>query len=150
MQKVIVLLAGVIITGILSFVLLSVFRPSPEDQAIEAVAAFYTYEQNGNFEKSWAMFHPYMKARYAKARYLQDRAGVFASHFEVDTFSFSTGEAVKQENWKPDDDAETIEVVYQVPVRMHYAGKYGNVTVVQNAFAAEMGDQWMILWNYKQ
>ncbi|MFD1362105.1 hypothetical protein [Lentibacillus salinarum] len=147
MWKIIVLTVGVILTGILLFIL---FHKSPEEQAGDAVETFYTYEQNADFTDSWEMFHPYMKERFAKTHYLQDRAHVFMDHFDVETFGFTVGSAAEMEDWQPDDEEELIEVVYKVPVEMHYEGKYGNFTLVQNVFATEVDGEWTILWDYKQ
>lgn len=147
MRKTIVLMAGVILSGIILFLL---FQQSPEEQATEAVEAFYTYEQNADFTDSWEMFHPYMKERFTKTHYLQERAHVFMDHFDVDTFAFTVGSATEMENWQPEEEEDPIEEVYNVPVEMHYKGKYGNFTLAQDVYATEVDDEWTILWDYKQ
>ncbi len=126
------------------------FYTSPEKRAIEAVETFYTYEQDGAYSDSWAMFHPFMQEKFPKGRYLQDRAHVFMNHFGVTTFSFIIGEAVELKNWKPEEGAESIDVVYKVPVSQIYKGKYGNFTLVQNVFVTEVDNKWKVLWNYKK
>ncbi|MFD2761116.1 hypothetical protein [Lentibacillus juripiscarius] len=123
---------------------------SPEERAAEVVETFYTYEQDGAFSDSWAMFHPFMQEKFPKGHYLQDRAHVFMNHFGVTTFSFTVGEAVEMNNWKPAKEAEPMDEVYKVPVSQMYKGKYGNFTLVQNVFVTEVDGEWKVLWDYKK
>ncbi|SFB33096.1 hypothetical protein SAMN04488072_11651 [Lentibacillus halodurans] len=141
----IVVIFIVVLVGVAIFFL---FYKSSEKQAIEAVETFYTHEQNADFSDSWEMFHPFMKEKFDKAHYLQDRAHVFMNHFGVTTFSFSVEEANEIKDWKPEVDAATIDVVYKVIVEQYYQGKYGNFTLVQNVFATEIDGEWKILWDY--
>ncbi|QKY70023.1 hypothetical protein [Lentibacillus sp. CBA3610] len=140
----------VTIAVILFSVIVLCFRQSPEEQAVEAVETFYTYEQNADFSDSWEMFHPYMKEKFDKLHYLTDRPHVFMNHFDVTTFDFSLGETVEIKEWKPSKDAEAIDVVYKVMVEMHYKGKYGNFTLIQPVFATELEGEWKVLWDYKE
>ncbi|GAA0438843.1 hypothetical protein GCM10008983_14680 [Lentibacillus halophilus] len=126
------------------------FHQSNEKQAAEVVATFYSYEQNANFSDSWEMFHPLMKDKFAKVDYIQDRAHVFMGHFGVKTFSFSVGEATKREGWAIDNDTDSIDTVYQVPVTQVFKGKYGNFSLTQNVFVTDVKGEWKVLWNYKK
>ncbi|WP_099159776.1 hypothetical protein [Virgibacillus ndiopensis] len=123
---------------------------SPEEQAAEAVNAFYTFEQDGAFSESWAMFHPLMKDKFSKGHYLQDRAHVFMNHFGVTTFTFSLGEAEEVNNWKFEKGAKSIESVYKIPVTQVYKGKYGNFSIVQDVFTTVVDGEWVVLWDYKK
>ncbi|WP_174614528.1 hypothetical protein [Virgibacillus ihumii] len=123
---------------------------SPEEIAVETVDMFYAFEQTGDFSDSWEMFHPLMKEKFAKGHYLQDRAHVFMNHFGVTTFSYSIGEATKIENWKMEDEAAPIDVVYKVTVSQVFKGKYGNFTLVQDVYAVQADGEWKVMWDYKK
>ncbi|WP_010532055.1 hypothetical protein [Lentibacillus jeotgali] len=146
MRKIAVILV-VLIGGAAVFLFL---HQSNEQQAAEAASAFYAYEQDGNFSDSWEMFHPLMKEKFDKIDYLQDRAHVFMDHFGVDTFSFSVGETTEIEDWAFENDADTIDTVYQVPVIQVFKGRYGNFTITQNVFVTDVEGEWKVLWNYKK
>lgn len=141
----------IVLAVIMVFSLIIIFmlvHQSSEEQAVEAVEMFYTYEQNVDFSDSWEMFHPYMKEKFDKLHYLQDRSHVFMNHFGVTTFSFTVNEATEMTNWKPEEGAEMIDVVYKVTAEIHYNGKYGNFTLIQPVFSTEIDGEWKILWNY--
>lgn len=123
---------------------------SPKDQAKEAVDAFYSFEQEGAFSDSWAMFHPWMQEKFPKEDYLQDRAHVFMNHFGVSTFTYTLGDVSEIQDWKMDDEAESIDQVYQVTVSQLFKGKYGNFTIVQDVFVTEFDEEWKVLWDYNQ
>ncbi|WP_042146886.1 hypothetical protein [Paucisalibacillus sp. EB02] len=126
------------------------FLNTPSNQAEDAVEEFYTYEQEGAFSNSWEMFHPYMKERFEKGYYLQDRAHVFLNHFGVNTFTFSIEHAEVIHDWQIEEDAETIDEVYHIPVTQYYQGKYGNFSIVQDVFVTNLDGEWTILWDYKK
>ncbi|MFD1708259.1 hypothetical protein ACFSCZ_16200 [Siminovitchia sediminis] len=122
----------------------------PDISADKAVDEFYQYEQEGNFSQSWEMFHPYMKEKFSKGHYLQDRAHVFFNHFGVETFEYMLGEPEKVENWQPADEGPELEVVYKVPVTQVYEGKYGNFILIQDVYAVKDEEEWLILWDYNR
>lgn len=121
---------------------------SPEELAKEAVNTFYNYEQKGAFSDSWEMFHPLMQDKFSKVDYLQDRVHVFMNHFGVTTFTYTLGNASEVQNWKMAEDAETIDLVYQVTVSQVYKGKYGNFTIVQDVYVTALDGEWRVLWDY--
>ncbi|WP_163971886.1 hypothetical protein [Oceanobacillus halotolerans] len=143
----VLILSVIIIAGVSTMIFL---LTSPEHQAKKAVDTFYAYEQEGAFSESYTMFHPYMKEKFDKGHYLQDRAHVFLNHFDVETFSYSLGDASKVTNWKMEENTESIGTVYHIPVSQVFKGKYGNFTIVQDVYAAKEGGEWTILWDYKK
>lgn len=123
---------------------------SPGEQAQEAVDEFYQYEQEGNFSESWEMFHPFIKEKFAKGHYLQDRAHVFMNHFGVESFTYSLGEPEELEKWQPASEGPELSLVYKVPVVQVYKGKYGNFSLQQDVFVVQEKEDWLILWDYNQ
>lgn len=73
---------------------------SPGRQAKEVVEQFYHYEQEGDFSKSWELFHPVMKEKFTKSNYLQVRAHVFIRDFGVDTFTYKVQKPEELKTWK--------------------------------------------------
>ncbi|MEW9677574.1 hypothetical protein ABRT01_15535 [Lentibacillus sp. L22] len=124
------------------------FRQSPEDMAQKAVDTFYTYEQDGAFSESWAMFHPQMKEKIDKVQYLQIRPHVFLNDFGVDTFTYTLGEPEKTEGWTMEEGAEPIDVAYKVTVTQTFKGKFGNFNIVQDVYTTLVKGEWTILWDY--
>ncbi|MFC7321729.1 hypothetical protein [Halobacillus campisalis] len=123
---------------------------SPEQQAKRIVESFYTYEQEGNFSDSWELLHPFMKEKFAKGSYLQDRAHVFMNHFGVTTFTFSLEGSKKIKNWTMEKDRDPIGVVYATTVIQTYKGKYGHFKLHQEVFVAKVEGEWVILWDYNK
>ncbi|SDK02157.1 hypothetical protein [Sediminibacillus albus] len=123
---------------------------SPGHQAKKAVHAFYSFEQEGMYAESYALFHSLMKEKFEKGDYLQDRAHVFMNHFGVESFSYSLGRTDKIKNWKMSKDAEPLEVVYKITVTQVFKGTYGNFSLVQDVYAAKDDGKWTILWNYRK
>ncbi len=111
---------------------------------------FYSYEAKGAYAESWEMFHPFMKERFEKGDYLQDRPHVFLNHFGVNTFTFQIEDAEKIEGWQIEEDSETIEVVYKVTVSQRFEGRYGNFEIVQDVFTTDIDGEWTVLWDYKK
>ncbi|WP_047984199.1 hypothetical protein [Ornithinibacillus californiensis] len=139
-----------VVIALLFWFIYSFFINSSSNQAEAAVEEFYLYEQAGAFSDSWEMFHPYMKERFEKGHYLQDRAHVFLNHFGVNTFTFSLEDAELLRNWQIEEDSEPIEEVYKVEVTQYYEGKYGNFALVQEVYATSLDGEWTVLWDYKK
>ncbi|MEC5423066.1 hypothetical protein QGM71_06075 [Virgibacillus sp. C22-A2] len=142
------LLLGVTLAIIAAIILYLLDHTSPERKAREAVERFYAFEKNGAFSESWAMFHPFMQKKFSKVNYLQDRVHVFMNHFEVTSFSYTTGEAVEIKNWRMEENLEPIDVAYKVPVSQVFKGKFGNFTIVQDVYVTMLEDEWKVLWDY--
>jgi len=119
--------------------------------ARDAVDAFYSFEKDSNFAESWELFHPYMKAKFEKNHYIQDRNHVFMQHFGVTTFEYDIGSAKKVTDWtiSMQPDAPPIDVVYRVPVVQHFKSKFGTFNIDQDVFVANHDGEWLILWTYK-
>ncbi len=145
-----ILLLLIVFVLLVCYVIYTFILNTPSNQAENAVEEFYTYEQEGAFSDSWEMFHPYMKERFEKGYYLQDRAHVFFNHFGVNTFSFSIEDSELIRNWQIEEDAELIDEVYHVPVTQYYQGKYGNFTIAQDVYVTNIDGEWAILWDYKK
>ncbi|WP_049665070.1 hypothetical protein [Bacillus sp. FJAT-27231] len=123
---------------------------SPSEQAQKVVDDFYRYEQEGNFSKSWEMFHPFIKEKFTKGHYVQERAQVFINHFGVESFSYTLGEPEELEKWRVSADGPELSFVYKVPVVQVYKGKYGNFSLHQDVFVVQEKENWFILWDYNQ
>lgn len=121
---------------------------STKDMAREAVDTFYSYEQEGAFSDSWAMFHPQMKEKITKVHYLQDRPEILFSDFGVETFTYKLGKAEKVQNWAMETGAEPIDHVYKITVTQTFQGKYGNFDIEQDVYTTDEDGEWMILWDY--
>lgn len=143
-----VLIAAITLTGFIGFIGYLLFSPSSDAKNI--VQDFYDYEQEGNFSKSWYLFHSKMKERLPKSFYIQDRAHVFMNHFGVETFDYEIEDVEKVENWKMSIDSPSFEVAYKVSVTQTYKGKYGNFDIKQNVFVVKEKKEWKILWDYKK
>jgi len=151
-QKRKLVLILLIISGFIAFCLFvfSLFYTSPKTHAKETVDMFYQFEQSGNFAESWELFHPLMQEKFSKGHYVEDRAHVFMNHFDVSTFSYQLDNAEKIEGWKMEEDAEVIDEVYMIPVYQLFEGKYGNFTIMQKVYVAELDGEWRILWDYNR
>ncbi|MDQ1144244.1 hypothetical protein QE429_001071 [Bacillus sp. SORGH_AS 510] len=114
------------------------------------VEEFYSYEQEGDFANSWALFHSSMKKKFSKGNYIQDRAHVFMNHFGVETFSYTMGELEELKDWKMSKTGPSLKNVYKVPITQTYKGKYGNFDLKQEVFVVEEKGKWTILWDYNQ
>ncbi|MFG6147858.1 hypothetical protein [Halobacillus sp. B23F22_1] len=134
----------------LIIVLLFFLFNSSEQQAKRVVHDFYTYEQEGDFSSSWQLLHPYMKDKFTKGHYIQDRAHVFMNHFGVTTFSYEVEGVEKIKDWKMEEDLEALNEVYMMTVIQTYKGKYGHFDLYQNVFAAKEEEEWTILWDYNK
>ncbi|RWZ51383.1 hypothetical protein EQV77_16620 [Halobacillus fulvus] len=123
---------------------------TPGQQAKETLETFYDFEQEGSFSSSWEMFHPFMKQKFTKGHYIQDRAHVFMNHFGVTTFEYEILELQELKKWKPDKESDPIPIVYSATILQTYKGKYGNFTIHQEVFVAKEEDEWTILWDYNK
>ncbi|MDQ0216289.1 hypothetical protein J2S13_002730 [Oikeobacillus pervagus] len=110
---------------------------------------FYHYEQQGRFSESWELFHPFMKEKFPKGYYLQDRAHVFMNHFGVETFTYTLGKPKKLKKWRPTDEGRKLKNVYKVPVIQSYKGTYGNFSLHQEVFVVREKEKWFVLWDYQ-
>lgn len=129
-------------------IILRVFLNVPSQQARAAVEKFYNYEQKGSFSDSWELFHPYMKQKFTKSAFIQDRAHVFIGHFGAETFTYEISKAEEFEKWKPDESQKTLNNGYKVIVTQSYNGKYGKFHFQQEVFVVKYKGVWTILWNY--
>lgn len=119
-------------------------------EARQTVDQFYQYETEGKFADSWEMFHPFMKERFSKPHYIQDRAHVFMNHFGVSTFSYSLGRITKIKHWTMTSSADPLEQVYKTTVTKTYKGKYGNFRITQEVFTTKEDGRWTVLWDYNR
>lgn len=148
-RRIFIVLFFVLIVLLLSGFVYFFILQTPSNQAEKAVEKFYEYEQEGAFSESWEMFHPYMKERFDKGDYLQDRPHVFFHHFGVNTFTFTLEKAELVRNWQIEEEVEPIDEVYKVTVVQYYQGLYGNFEIVQDVYATSLDGKWTILWDYK-
>lgn len=140
----IILLFILIIAAVIFFL----FNNASGHQAEEAVNEFYSYEQDGSYAESWAMFHPLMQEKFLKGDYIEDRAHVFMNHFGVTSFTYSLDDVSEVHNWQMDEKSEKIDHAYKVTVTQVFKGKYGNFMIVQDVYVTLMDDQWKVLWDY--
>jgi hypothetical protein len=123
---------------------------SPGRQAKEVVEQFYHYEQEGDFSKSWELFHPVMKEKFTKSNYLQVRAHVFMQDFGVDTFTYKVQKPEELKNWKMSKTGPFMKIVYKVLISQNYKGKFGNFEVIQEVFVVKDKGEWKVVWDYNQ
>lgn len=141
---------GLIIVIILLIFLIRVIFFSPKHQANKVVDEFYTYEQEGDFTKSWKLFHPYMKEKWDKSTYINDRAHVFMGHFGAETFDFSIEYIDKVKGWKMSKEIKPFKEAYRFQVLQMYKGKYGKFNFEQDVYVVQNKGEWEILWDYNQ
>lgn len=145
------IIAIIIITCILTALLLSIrWITSPTQKVKVVVKEFYTLEQNGNYSDSWNLLHPYMKEKFPKTTFIQDRAHVFIGHFGAETFSYEIGDFKKVEDWKPAKGKKTFNNAYKFLVKQDYRGKYGKFSFSQEVYVVKHKKKYMILWDYNQ
>ncbi|EKN65178.1 hypothetical protein BABA_21076 [Neobacillus bataviensis LMG 21833] len=144
------LFIGVFIVIILIIVMIKSMFFSAEEQAQRVVDEFYTYEQEGNFTDSWELFHPFMKERWEKSTYINDRAHVFMGHFGAETFDYSIEYLDKVEKWRMAKDKKPFKEAYHFQVLQMYKGKYGKFNFEQDVYVVKNKDSWGILWDYQQ
>jgi hypothetical protein len=142
---VIVLLAGLLLAGIISLMF------SSERVAKEVVEKFYSHEADGDFADSWKLLHPFMKERFSKSAYVQDRTHVFIGHFGAETFTYTIEDGEKLEGWKMEKGRSPFETAYKYHVSQQYKGKYGKFSFQQDVYVTQNEEgEWQILWDYNQ
>ncbi|WP_423408279.1 hypothetical protein AABM38_21955 [Heyndrickxia sp. MSNUG] len=130
------------------FIVLRIFMFGLSNQATQTVEKFYAYEQEGNFSDSWSLFHPYMKQRFTKSEFIQDRAHVFIGHFGAETFTYEISKAEKFDKWTPENGQNVVKNGYKMVVTQNYNGKYGNFNFQQVVYVVKHKGEWVILWDY--
>jgi hypothetical protein len=123
---------------------------SADRQAQETVDEFYSFEQDGNFADSWKLFHPYMKQKFTKSSFIQDRSHVFIGHFGAETFTYEISEPEEIEGWRMEEGQKSFKSAYKFQVMQNYKGKYGAFSFQQDVFVVKHKEQWVILWDYNK
>lgn len=118
--------------------------------AADTVEEFYSFEQENNYSSSWELFHPYMKERFPKPAFIQDRSHVFIGHFGAESFDFTISEGEKFKNWRPAKGEKPFKTAIKFLVTQTYNGKYGKFSFVQEVFVVEHQKEWTIIWNYNK
>lgn len=141
----------VFIIGLLLFWVGSLLFSS-ERSAKAVVEDFYTYEAEGAFSDSWELLHPFMKERFAKAAYTQDRSHVFNGHFGAETFTYTINDGEEITGWKMEESRAPFDTAYHYIVTQHYNGKYGKFNFQQDVYVVKNQDEgnWQILWDYNK
>jgi predicted small secreted protein len=141
----------IICTCILAAVLLSIrLITSPAQKAESLVNEFYTFEQKGNYSDSWKLLHPFMKEKFSKNAFIQDRAHVFIGHFGAETFSYEIKDSKKVEDWKPAKGEKPFNYAHKFIVTQVYHGKYGKFSFSQEVYVVKYKKGYVILWDYNQ
>ncbi|MGD7043275.1 hypothetical protein [Jeotgalibacillus proteolyticus] len=146
-HKFLLLMIGAVLLFILFFSFVFRFF-SDEYQSKAVVEEFYEHEQKGDFTDSWELLHSFMKDRWNKGTFIQDRAHVFINHFGADTFQFTIEEADEIEDWKMAKDLPPVVKAHKFIVFQTYKGKYGKFSFIQEVYVAEEHGEWRILWDY--
>lgn len=123
---------------------------SPDRQAKAAVEEFYTFEAEGDFSDSWELLHPFMKEKFPKSAFIQDRTHVFIGHFGAETFTYDLSEGEEINNWKMEEGRPAFKTAYKFLVTQSYEGKYGKFNFQQEVYVVHHQEQWSILWDYNQ
>lgn len=143
-----ILLLLLLIAGTFIFMLARLLFSSPSSEAKSVVEQFYAFEQDANFSASWGLFHPYMKEKFTKAAYIQDRTHVFMGHFGAETFSYEISEAEHIEGWRAAKGEKSFKSAYKFEVTQMYTGKYGKFSFIQEVYVVEQKKKLVILWNF--
>lgn len=134
-------------TGLLIIIVIITFISfGPEEKVVKK---FYTYEQEQEFWNSYELFHPYMKERFSKSKYIDQRSHIFVDHFGVDTYELDVGKSNKIKEWRMSEDHEPLTNVYEVPVTKTYQSQFGEFSIKQKVYAVEENGEWYMMWNYK-
>ena len=142
-----------IVLALLAFLVLVVLtsiRLSGSPKPRSVVEKFYAYEQSGSFSDSWELLHPYMKDKFPKASFIQDRAHVFIGHFGAESFKYEVGDEKKVENWRAAKDQPPFKTAYHFEVTQFYQGKYGKFSFTQEVYVVKHKKDWRILWDYNR
>lgn len=123
---------------------------SPSKKAESLVNDFYSFEQDGKYSDSWDLLHPFMKEKFPKSAFIQDRAHVFNGHFGSETFSYSIGDSTEVNGWKPANREKPFENAYKFIVTQDYTGKYGKFSFSQHVYVVKYKKELVILWDYNK
>jgi hypothetical protein len=132
----------------LIFVLARAILEPDSSQALATVEKFYRYEQTGNFSDSWELFHPFMKQKFTKASFIQDRAHVFIGHFGAETFKFDISDPTEVKGWKAASGTKPYKKAYRFDVKQIYSGRYGKFNFIQEVYVVRYKEKWVIIWDY--
>ncbi|PLT35767.1 hypothetical protein [Bacillus sp. V5-8f] len=135
-----------VLFGIVSYLFFFMFSPSHKTKTV--VDEFYSYEQEGNFGKSWNLLHPYMKEKWPKSTYINDRSHVFLGHFGSETFEYSIQEVEKMNGWRMSKDLPTFKKTYKFEVIQNYNGTYGKFSFLQYVYVVNNKGNYEIVWDY--
>lgn len=135
-----------VLLGFLTNIFFHVFSAGYQTEKL--VNTFYTLEQDGDFSDSWELLHPYMKDKWKKGAFIQDRAHVFINHFGAETFQFTVIEGDRIDEWSMSQNLPPVDTAYQFTVTQTYEGKYGKFSFIQEVYVAEDNGEWRILWDY--
>lgn len=139
---------SILIAGIAVASGVKLFLFSPDRQAKAVVEQFYLFESEGNFSDSWELLHPFMKKRFPKNAYIQDRSHVFIGHFGAETFTYTLSEGEEVENWKMEEGRAPFQTARKYLVTQSYHGKYGKFNFQQEVYVVSHKDKWVLLWDY--
>ncbi|MFC0559229.1 hypothetical protein [Halalkalibacter alkalisediminis] len=120
----------------------------PSHSGINVVKAFYKHEQKQEFWNAYELFHPYMKERFTRDRYIDQRSHIFVNHFGVESFDLEFGKSSKINNWKMSANHEPLDQVYKIPVTKTYKSAFGRFSIKQNVFTVKEDGDWYVLWDY--
>lgn len=138
------LLAAAVTFGLI-FLFSAIFGPGkPED----AVQQFYEYEQQGNYDKAWELFHPEMQSRFNKEDYGKAREEVY-NVYNASSFKFELADPEKEKNWSMTEKGKTFSEAYRIEATQQFKSKWGRFSVVQDVYAVKENDEWKILWEYE-
>lgn len=143
-------LFALVLIVVITIIFFTTFYSSASSQAKTIVEKFYSYEQEGNFSDSWQLFHPFMKDKFPKAAFIQDRAHVFIGHFGDESFEYEVGKVTELENWSAAKEQSPFKIAYKVEVTQFYQGKYGKFSFIQEVYVVKHKKDWTILWNYNK
>ncbi|MBS8265740.1 hypothetical protein DYI25_15040 [Mesobacillus boroniphilus] len=146
LSPVILILLSAVGLALVVFKLLISFGGS----AANTVEEFYSYEQKNNYSSSWELFHPYMKERFPKPAFIQDRSHVFIGHFGADSFDFTVSDGKEIKNWRPAKGEKPFNTAVKFLVTQTYNGKYGKFSFVQEVYVVKHQKEWTIIWNYNK
>ncbi|RKL68094.1 hypothetical protein CR203_06255 [Salipaludibacillus neizhouensis] len=139
-----ILIAGSAVLLII-LLLITFISSSPEEKVVKE---FYEYEQKQEFWNSYELFHPHMKKRFSRSKYIDQRAHIFVDHFDVDTYDLTIGSSKKIKEWQMSDDHQPLSNVYQIPVTKTYQSQFGKFSILQNVYAVKEEGEWHIMWDY--
>jgi hypothetical protein len=114
----------------------------------QVINEFYKNEQQGDFGKSWELFHSQMKKKFGKSSYIQTKNHVFMGHMGVDTFDVKVGEIEKIKKFSFSKDGPTFKNVRSAKVDLLFKSQFGEMTISQVCYVAQEKEEWKILWDY--